>query len=104
MYAYFNVTEYGGTGGKSGDTAEAKTHPQGTLCECPDERCRRQADSHLGGHEMAMKFAHTHLTLRPSLQEQVRCVASRAPADVRHFRNRPVSIGVAFSITATSMG
>ena len=53
-YAYFNVTEYGGAGGKTGDTAEAAQDPPRTVCRCPGQRCRGQRHPDVGrrhGHE-----------------------------------------------------
>ncbi len=77
MYAYFNVTEYGGTGGKSGDTAEAKR----ILRERFANALMKDADGKpIPTWEGAMAMnARRQYALRPFLREQVRRHLDRLP-------------------------
>ena len=77
MFAYFNVTEYGGTGGKSGDTAEAKR----ILRQRFANALMKNADGKpIPTWEGAMAMnARRQYALRPFLQEQVRRHIDRLP-------------------------
>ena len=77
LYAYFNVTEYGGSGGKSGDTAEAKR----ILKERFANALMKGADGKpIPTWEGAMAMnARRQYALRPFLQEQVRRHIDRLP-------------------------
>jgi hypothetical protein len=76
-YAYFNVTEYGGSGGQSGGTAEAQRILEERFANALMKDANGKAIPTWEG-AMAMN-ARSQYALRPFLQEQIRRHVDRLP-------------------------
>jgi len=77
MYAYFNVTEFGGTGGESGDPAEARRILETRFANALVKDVHGKTIPTWQG-AMAMN-ARSEYALRPFLQEQIRRHIERLP-------------------------